>query len=89
MSTVEKLTISMTRETVRRMREECKRRGQKRSRFIEEAVEKLLKEEEKKRKIAAYVEGYRKHPESEEELAVSEAVLKQNFDDGLYGDETW
>ena len=86
---VEKMTISMPHPLVLRMQEECKQRGLKRSQFLQELVQHFFEEQEKHKKIEAYIEGYRRHPETEEELELSEAFLELNRREGLYTDETW
>ena len=86
---VEKMTISMPHPLVVRMQEECEQRGLKRSQFLQELVEHFFEEQEKRKKVEAYIESYRKHPETEEDLELSEAFLELGRKEGLYDDETW
>jgi metal-responsive CopG/Arc/MetJ family transcriptional regulator len=68
MATVEKFTISLPKGLAEQLQAECKRRGQSRSGMIQQVLVQHFKAERRRKDIERYVEGYRKHPETEEEF---------------------
>lgn len=63
------IQVPLSEELLRRLDDASKRREQSRSAFIREASERLLKQLEDERLDREYAEGYRKFPETEEEIA--------------------
>lgn len=64
-----KTAISLTRETFERAEKLRRAEGLSRSEFYARAIDKALRDMELKRAIDAYVESYRKYPETPEEIA--------------------
>jgi len=83
MPQTEKVAISLPIELMRRLERSRKKTGETRSAFIRRSLERAFEESDKKRKIQAYVEGYRKHPETIEEIAQSQAAAE------LLASEPW
>jgi len=79
-----KIAISLPASLAGKIERERKRTGETRSALVRRAVERWFAEREERARIAAYVEGYRTHPESEEEIAAAEAGAVS-----LLGGEPW
>lgn len=71
-----KVAISMPEPMFREMERARKRAGADRSGWMQEAVAERLKREQREADIAAYIRGYERFPETEEEMAWAEAALK-------------
>ncbi len=76
MSKSTKIAISIPKELLRGVERERRSRGEGRSAFFRRAVEAYLQRECEREDIRRYVEGYRKHPETEEELRWVEEAKK-------------
>ena len=76
MPQTEKVAISLPINLVRKIEQSRKKTGETRSAFIRRYLEYSFRETEKEKKIRAYVEGYEKNPETEDEIADAEATAK-------------
>jgi len=63
-----KIAISLPEDLLRVVEEERKARGETRSQFFRRAVEVLRQKERQRDAVAQYIEGYRRLPESPEEV---------------------
>lgn len=72
MPQTEKVAISLSREVLHQIEELRKETGESRSALIQRAMKKLLKERERSVRVRSYVEGYRRQPETKEEIAAAE-----------------
>lgn len=76
-----KVSVSLPVEILNAVESECKARGESRSGFFRHAVERLLDQQHAQEAVKRYVDGYRRQPETDEEVAlahqISSAVLKQ------------
>ena len=81
MSRVAKVTISLDAETLDAVERRRAALQQSRSEYIREAVVRALRDEQEEQDIQRYLEGYRRLPESDEEVqaahALASAVLAQ------------
>ncbi len=68
MKKVAKIAISLGKDTLMAVEKERKIRGENRSEFFRQAVEKFLKKERESSAIKDYIRGYREMPESTEEI---------------------
>ncbi len=68
MGKVAKVAISMPEDVLKAVEKERKARGETRSEFFRRAIEKILKEEGESSAIKDYIRGYRRIPESPEEV---------------------
>jgi metal-responsive CopG/Arc/MetJ family transcriptional regulator len=68
----EKLAISLPRSLLVQVEKSRKRSGESRSSFIQRAIRLLLDSHIRKSKIARYVEGYSKSPETADEVRAAE-----------------
>ena len=84
---VVKIAISMPEELYEQIEEARKELGMKRSEFIDLAVQEWIKKDKEKELIKQYIEGYKKYPETEEELAKIEAMQQDSWD--VLEDEDW
>ena len=73
-SRAKKVAISLPPELLEAADRECQARGQSRSAFFRAAVEALLAAEREREAVERYIEGYRKYPETEEEVAEVDAI---------------
>ena len=76
MSRTVKIGISLPRELLDAADRECRSRGESRSEFFRHAVESALRAESERVAVERYIEGYRRHPESEQEVAESTAISR-------------
>ena len=84
MANAEKIAISLPRATVRRIERLRRRSGQSRSALIRQAVERLFRDQEEATRILRYQEGYRKTPETPQEIAAAESAAAE-----LLSQEPW
>lgn len=74
-----KIAISLPRDVacnVERLRKET---GESRSAFILGAIRRLLDERKRAKDIAAYIEGYRRMPETAEDRVIPESVVMESL----------
>jgi metal-responsive CopG/Arc/MetJ family transcriptional regulator len=84
MSSSKKLAISLPKELVSRMEKLRKQTGETRSAFIRRAIQLVFKKLDKEARLKEYIDGYRKKPESAEEVAAAQASATQ-----LLAQEPW
>ena len=84
MSETKKVAISLPGELMRKIEKLRKSTGESRSAFISRAIRQALKDREQEILIARYVEGYRKFPETKEEIELAEAAAAR-----LLAEEPW
>jgi metal-responsive CopG/Arc/MetJ family transcriptional regulator len=80
-----KVAISLPRSLHRAAERERKASRETRSQFFRRAVESLLEKQQELDKDRRYIEGYLKHPETEDEVAVNhqlaiEALAKEPWE---------
>lgn len=71
-----KIAISLPQELLDEIERRCTARGESRSEVVREAVTRLLREDQRRRDIDAYIRGYQLHPETAEEVAEQVALLE-------------
>ncbi len=76
MPQTEKVAISLPVDLMRKMERIRKKTGENRSSFIRRSLERFFDEIDKKKKIQAYVKGYKDHPETTEEIKEAEAAAE-------------
>lgn len=74
-----KIAISLPRDTARMVERLRKESGESRSAFIRKAIERILEEKQKARDIQAYIEGYRRMPETAADRVVPESVVMESL----------
>lgn len=74
MEAVTKITISLPTPLFRQMERLRRVSGESRSAFIRRAIELSLKSREQRQLVARYLEGYRRQPETEKEVAAAAAA---------------
>ena len=84
MANTEKIAISLPGDLVQTVERLRKLTGETRSAFIKRAIEMALKKRAQKVLIAKYVDGYRKQPETINEIAAAEATATH-----LFAGEPW
>jgi metal-responsive CopG/Arc/MetJ family transcriptional regulator len=65
-----KVAISLPEDILKTIEKERKARGESRSAFFRQAIEKYLKQEKESKEVDAYIHGYTAIPESTEEIKV-------------------
>ena len=83
MPQTEKVAISLPIDLMRKIELIRKKTGETRSAFIRRSLERSFKESEREKRIQAYVEGYKRQPETTEEIAEAEAAAE------LLSQEPW
>ena len=66
-----KIAITLPDEILKRIERSRRRNGGTRSAFIQRAVRLLFKQEQLQEQVRQYVEGYRRVPETDEEVAAA------------------
>lgn len=84
MAETRKIAISIPEALAKKVESLRRLTGESRSAFISRAIERVLREREQKSRVALYQEGYRKHPESREEIAFAESSAAR-----LLAEEPW
>lgn len=84
MPSTKKIAISLPHDLLDRIETSRKAHGESRSAFIRRAIETLFANREHSTRVSAYIEGYRKQPESPEEVAAAETAAVQ-----LLAGEPW
>ncbi len=74
-----KIAISLPLELARRVERLRKETGESRSAIFRKAVERIFEEREQAKRRAAYIEGYRKMPETAEDRVVPESVVMETI----------
>jgi len=69
-----KITISLPADLLRRIEAERARSGETVSGFIRRAVKEAFEKRARDEKVARYVEGYRRRPETRAEVKAAEAA---------------
>ena len=64
-----KIAISLPQKVLAAVEKERKHAGETRSAFFLRAVEKLLREKQRERDVRQYIRGYKRMPETDEEVA--------------------
>lgn len=82
-----KTAISLPRETYRQAEKFRRKAGKSRSQLYVEALQSFLKAELVKELEERYAAGYKKHPETPEELAELEALSRTSME--VLGGEDW
>jgi len=65
-----KVAISLPEDILNTIEKERKARGESRSAFFRQAIEKYLKQEKESKEVDAYIHGYTAIPESTEEINI-------------------
>jgi len=73
MTDTKKIAISLSGELFKKVERVRKSTGESRSAFIGRAVESALSGRERRRLVAEYEEGYRRRPETSDEVKAAEA----------------
>jgi metal-responsive CopG/Arc/MetJ family transcriptional regulator len=74
MAKSEKIAISLPANLLKAVEAECRKTKETRSGFFRQAVEEHLKRQRDQADIRRYIEGYRRMPETAEEIAMAEAT---------------
>jgi metal-responsive CopG/Arc/MetJ family transcriptional regulator len=74
-----KIAISLPDKLLRIAERERKVRRETRSEFFRRAVEALLRQEQERRDVDQYIQGYLAYPESEEEVEEARRLSKRVF----------
>ena len=78
-SRARKVAISLPAELLERVEDRRRSTGDTRSGFVGRALERYLRDEDGASLVREYVEGYRRTPESAEEVAESESTIGDAF----------
>jgi metal-responsive CopG/Arc/MetJ family transcriptional regulator len=76
---VVKIAISLPEELLAAAERERLARGESRSQFFRLAMEAYLREAQRRAAVAEYVESYRQHPETAEEIAAVSVLSELGF----------
>ena len=74
MAPSDKIAVSLPAGLVRQIERERKRTGETRSAFVQRAIRLVFSEQDRRKRVAEYIEGYRNQPETEDEIAAAEAA---------------
>ena len=74
-----KIAISLPVEVLRKVERLRKETGESRSALIRKAIERIFEDREKARKDRAYVEGYRRMPETAEDRLLSDEMVAESL----------
>jgi metal-responsive CopG/Arc/MetJ family transcriptional regulator len=83
-SRTRRVAISLPAALLRRVEQQRRETAESRSGFVKRALEDLLRRVEHERRVREYVEGYRRSPETAEEVSAADAAAV----DAL-ADEPW
>lgn len=84
MSRAVKISVSIPPEVLERADRERETIGESRSEFVRQAIEERIRRMAEAERIERYVQGYRKSPETAEEVASSFAMSRV-----VLSDEPW
>ena len=88
MAKTAKITVSLPEELLQGIEQERLASGGSRSQFFRRAVEAYLRRQREREAIERYIVGYRNHPETEEEVTLSDSTLTDAFVDNPWEAET-
>ena len=74
MAPSDKIAVSLPAGLVRQIERERKSTGETRSAFVQRAIRLVFSEQDRRKRVAEYIEGYRNQPETEDEIAAAEAA---------------
>ncbi len=74
-----KIAISLPEDLLQNIEKERQARGESRSEFFRRAVETLLNLERERELDEQYIAGYKKYPETKEEIALAESTMLYAF----------
>lgn len=84
MPRTDKITISLPKDLLQEIERQCAARGESRSQFLRMTVEAYLHRERERELVKQYVQGYQEMPETEDEVALAQAMAQMAF-----GDNPW
>jgi metal-responsive CopG/Arc/MetJ family transcriptional regulator len=87
MARARKIAITVDSELLARAETLRRKTDESRSALFARALRAVLKEEDRKRRIADYIEGYRRVPETEEDVAWLDAAAVEALRDLSWDDE--
>ncbi len=76
-----KIAISLPEKTLKQIERVRRRSGESRSAFMRRAVQGLIREDQEQDAISRYVKGYRRKPETSEEVFSAESTVPTAFED--------
>lgn len=79
MGTVDKVTISVDRELLRRVEALRKNTGESRSALVSRALSRLIEEQEQRDRIAEYIKTYQEHPEEQVDVDRARSLAKASL----------
>lgn len=79
-----KIAVSLPEELLEATERERRIRGESRSAFVQRAIRMVLEHKEKEEAISSYIEGYRRIPESTEEIEVARRTAEI-----VFAEEPW
>ena len=79
-----KIAISLPVEVLRKVERLRKQTGESRSSVIRKAIERIFEESRRAKDIEAYIEGYRRFPDTPEEIKAAEVSAS-----ALFAAELW
>lgn len=74
--------IQLSDELLEKLDAQARARGTSRSALVRDAIERYVVKETEEEKDRRMIEGYRRIPETEEEMAWAQAGLQELFEDG-------
>ncbi len=74
MAPSDKIAVSLPAGLVRQIERERRSTGETRSAFVQRAIRLVFSEQDRKKRAAEYIEGYRNQPETEDEIAAAGAA---------------
>ena len=84
MAKTEKIAFSLPGKLLERLEKTRKAAGESRSAFVRRAIEQALAARAQQGRISRYREGYRRRPETADEIAAAEAAAGE-----LLAEEPW
>lgn len=79
-----KIAISLPADLVKELERTMKKTGESRSAVIRHLIEKALMQDEMDIRVKQYIDGYMKHPETDEEKKFTKATSTKAFEE-----ESW
>jgi metal-responsive CopG/Arc/MetJ family transcriptional regulator len=79
---VTKIAISVPKDLLDQVESVRRRKGLTRSAVVESGLRAWLRAQRDAERVRAYVEAYRRHPESEDEVAEAAAIVRASLDVG-------
>jgi Arc/MetJ-type ribon-helix-helix transcriptional regulator len=79
MPTTEKIAVSLDADLLRRVERLRGRSGESRSALVSRALRLLTHEEEEALRVREYVQAYRDHPETPQEVVATRAAAKRSL----------